>query len=204
MNNAKIIKRISAYLLDVLLVYVLISLIGSIRFLNPTYDKYVESYEQYNEVLEKYYNEEIDEKEFIKLNSGNLYNISKYSISTSIISIIVIVGYFVFFQKFAGGQTLGKKIMKIKTVSANSKEVSIVRYLLRLIPVYYLFIGNVFGVFLNIILVLTLNGSNFMNTNSIVIYSFLVLGIISFVMMCVSQEKIGLHDRIAKTKVVME
>ena len=56
-------KRISAYLIDILFLFVLISLITEIKFINPYYDKYIETYESYNEILEQYSNEEITEAE---------------------------------------------------------------------------------------------------------------------------------------------
>ena len=53
MNIASLNKRIIAYLLDIVLIYVLISLIIGIRFINPNYDKYIESLYNNPELIQK-------------------------------------------------------------------------------------------------------------------------------------------------------
>ena len=67
-SDVKISKRIIAYLLDILLVFFVASLVTSIRFINPYYDKYTETYEKYSDVLDKYYKGDINENEMIELN----------------------------------------------------------------------------------------------------------------------------------------
>ena len=47
-NDVPFSKRLSAYLLDVIFIYLVISFACNIRFLNPTYDKYMEYMEKYN------------------------------------------------------------------------------------------------------------------------------------------------------------
>ena len=197
-------KRLIAYLLDTLFVYLLISLISSIRIINPTYEKYEESYESYSEIIESFYNEEITAEEMVKLNKDNLYDLSKYSISSNVVIIVVIFAYFGLFQKYNNGQTLGKKIMKIKVVSNNDNEVSLGRYILRILPMYYIFIGNVLAVFLNTLALFIFKSNLFIYVNAFTTYLFLIIGIISFVMMNKKQDNLGLHDILAKTKVVFE
>lgn len=202
MDYAKTSKRLSAYLLDTLLVYLLISLIISIRFINPTYEKYINSYKNYEKVLEKYYNEEISSEELINQNKDNLYYITKYSISTNIVVIVVLIGYNVFFQKYNNNQTLGKKIMKIKVTSTNDKEISLLRYFIRLLPMYLILVGNILQVLLNTIIVFITNKNNYIYINSIISYIFLGIAIITFVMISIGKDKKGIHDYLAKTIVV--
>lgn len=203
MNNiAKISKRFSAYLLDIILIYVLISLIISIRFINPHYEKYVTAYEKYNKVINKYYDGKIDATEMVNLNKDNLYYVTKYSVSSNIVVIVVLIGYFVLFQKYNNGQTLGKKIMRIKVTSIDKEIVSIGRYFLRILPMYYIFIGNIIAVLLNTIAVYLLKSNEYLYVNSIITYLFLSIGIITLVMTNINKDKQGLHDKIAKTIVV--
>jgi uncharacterized RDD family membrane protein YckC len=203
-KEARTYKRIVAYLLDVMLVFSIISMVASIRIINPTFDKYEVKYQEYTEVLEKAYKEEIPTEKAIKENEKNIYYLNKYSVSTSIITEIALIGYFVFFQKATDGQTLGKKIMKIKVVSASKKKLGFSNYFLRLLPFYYVLIGNTVGIFLNIIAVVTLKLRIYSIVNSIIIYTFLLIAIASFVMICYRNDKRGLHDLIAKTKVIEE
>ena len=131
-------KRISAYLMDILLIFIMISLIIEIKFINPNYDEYVDSYEKYNDVIDDYNNELITEEELVKLNTENYYAISKYSVSYNIVIVVGLILYFVVFQKFTGGQTLGKKLMKIKVVNNNNEKPTLFKLFLRCLPVYYI------------------------------------------------------------------
>ena len=147
-------KRITAYLIDVLIVYVIISLIISIRVLNPTYDKYVEQTAKYNETLEKYYDGDIKAEEFLKQSQDSYYYLNRYSVSYNVIIILALVGYYVFFQKYNNGQTIGKKLMKIKVVLKDTQEnAKLSSYLIRLLGSYYLTIGSIIPLFINSILV---------------------------------------------------
>jgi len=55
----------------------------------------------------------------------------RYSVPASIISIIVLVLYFGVLQYFLNGQTLGKKLFKLRVISTNDKKISIINYILR-------------------------------------------------------------------------
>lgn len=57
------LKRIVAYLIDYLVITLISSALVYITFINPRYDEYVETSQAYNEVLQKYYDKEIDANE---------------------------------------------------------------------------------------------------------------------------------------------
>ena len=195
-------KRISAYLIDILFIFLLVGLISEIKFINPHYNKYIEAYESYNEILEDYTNEEISDKEFNKLYNDNYYLVSKYSVSYNIVIILSIILYFGVFQYFNNGQTIGKKIMKIRVVSNNENEkVSLLKYLLRILPMYYIYIGGLLPFLINSILVYILNENNFMNVTMIVSYAFLSISIVSFILIIKRKDKRGIQDLIANTKI---
>lgn len=197
-------KRLSAYLLDIFLIYFLLTLISNIRFINPSYNNLMETSNEYTDTLEKYESKEISEEELLTLNKDYVYKITKYSISTNIACILVIFAYFGLFQKYNNGQTLGKKIMKIKVVGDNQETVSIGKYFLRILPMYYIFIGSVLPLAISSLIVNFVGATNFSLINSIIIYIFFGIGITSFVMMNIRKDKKGLHDLISGTKVIFE
>jgi hypothetical protein len=192
-------KRICAYLLDVFLIYVFLTLLVNIRYLNPYYEKYNESYTRYNEIVEKYYNKEISFEEMQEQNMDNYYDINRYSISNNIEIVVVLFLYFVMFQKYNNGQTLGKKIMKIKVVGDN--KTSIWRYLLRMLPMYFILVGGIIPLIINSSLILLLSKEIYLKISQVVTYVFLGIGIIDFVMITMNKDKKGLHDIISKTTV---
>lgn len=201
-NGVKTSKRFIAFLLDVLLLFFLIGLITSIRFINPQYEKYLESYEKYSDVLERYYNNEINESEMVNLNKENYYNVTKFSISYNIVIVVVILAYFVLFQKYNNGQTIGKKIMKIKVIGKENNNPTLGAYLLRTLFIYYIYIGSIIPLIVNLILVFILNPTYYMIVSSIINYSFLILSIIIFTTIIVRKDKRGIHELISKTKVI--
>ena len=186
-------KRISAYLLDIFFIYLLLSLITNIKFINPTYDKYMEYYDKYTEVVNKYYDEEITIEEMQELNKDNYYNVVKYGISSNVSIVLVIVLYFGVFQKYNNDQTLGKRIMKLKVMSTNGEDISLCRYLLRLLPMYFIFIGGILPIIINSILVFILNSNSYGGISSIITYLFIGIGILDITM--------NLHNKIAHTNV---
>lgn len=204
MKEQNISRRLTAYLLDVFFVYLVIVLITNIRFINPTYNKLLEVTENYNVVTESYNKEEISDDEYLGATRDYLYDVTRYNISTSIVTVVVLFAYFGLFQKYNNGQTLGKKIMKLRITGIDDKPLSLVNSLLRVIPMQYVLIGSVIPIILNVILVNILNKAIFSNVYSILVYGFIIINIISFGMMYIRKDKRGLHDLLAKSKVVVE
>lgn len=196
-------KRVSAYLIDILFVFLVISLISEIKFINPYYDKYISAYENYSNILEDYTNGDINEEEFTNLYNVSYYEVSKYSVSYNIVIIFCIIMYYGVFQKYNNGQTIGKKLMKIKVVDNNTEEnISLVNSLIRLIPMYYIYIGGLLPLIINSILVFIGGKNSFMTVSLIVSYIFLIVSIVSFVFILVRKDKRGLHDILSNSKVI--
>lgn len=196
-------KRVSAYLIDILFVFLVISLISEIKFINPYYDKYISAYENYSNILEDYTNGDINEEEFTNLYNVSYYEVSKYSVSYNIVIIFCIIMYYGVFQKYNNGQTIGKKLMKIKVVDNNTEEnISLVNSLIRLIPMYYIYIGGLLPLIINSILVFIVGKNSFMTASLIVSYIFLIISIVSFVFILVRKDKKGLHDILSNSKVI--
>lgn len=204
-NDIKVVKtstRVTAYLLDILLVFLILNLVTSIKFINPKYDEYVEAYEKYNEITNDYYDGLINESEMIKLNKDNYYNVIKYSVSYNIVIIIGLFAYFGLFQKYNNGQTIGKKIMKIKVVSLDKENLSVGKSLLRCLPMYYLYIGSIIPLVINSILVYIVGSDNYMIINTIISYIFVIINITSLIMLWFRKDKRAIHDIFAKTEVI--
>jgi len=196
-------KRISAYLIDILFVFILIGLITGIKYINPYYEKYNNAYQEYNDLLEDYSKEKIEEKEFTKGYNETYYLISKYSVSYNIVIICGLILYFGVFQKYNNGQTLGKKIMKIQVVSTdNEKKVDLFKMILRTIPMYYIYIGSIVPIILNNLLLLFVHKNQYVTFVSTISYIFLIINIVSFILVLKRKDQRGIHDLISNTKVI--
>ena len=96
-----------------------------------------------------------------------------------------------------GGQTLGKKIMKLKVVSAKDRELNIFNYLIRC--------AILNGVIVNLLLVIfvnTLDVNSFYMANYIVSNIQSIIEIVIIIMIFMTSDARGLHDYIACTKVI--
>jgi len=216
-----VMKRFVAYTIDIMLVSIVSTLITSNSYINKDYKKYISVSEEYNEFYDEYEDsldelqdsledeeitqDEYDEKEKIindKYNDKNInynYKLIKLSVIPTIISILVILLYFVVIQFYLNGQTLGKKIMKLRVVSNNGKKLNILNYLLR-----SLILNSVFTNVLTVIFVLTLSKNGYLIYNEIIYVVNYILEMAIIFMMCFDKNNRGLQDYVANTKVVWE
>ena len=191
------LQRLGAYIIDYIFILLLITLLGQIRFLNPTFDEYYKTYDESMEMINNTNEEDIfkllESEEYSLAN----YNLAKYSVSISIISIIVYLGYFVGFQKWNKNQTLGKKLFNIEVASIENTDVKWWQILFREIIIY-----NLIAKILYVILILFLNViSYFMISNIILAISSLIF-LINVILILFRKDGRGLHDLLAKTIVV--
>ena len=196
MNNIKF-RRISAYLIDYLFIFLIITMLSQIRVLNPTYDEYYEAYDRYMEIYDDLSVDNVleiaESAEYQEVN----YDFSRYSVAISIISLVVYLAYFVGFQKWNKNQTLGKKMFNIEVVSNDGKSASWLQILLREVIIY-----NIVWEILAIISIFVFNYAGYMIASSVL---SLIAGIIlwvSVLFIIFRKDGRGLHDIIAKTKVV--
>lgn len=148
--------------------------------------------EEYDEILKK------AEEEYSVLYKDYYYQVKKNSAVTNIIYVVVILIYFVGFQSITGGQTLGKKIMKLRVESVKGNEkVTPIQYFIRALVLY-----NTIFYLLDVIVALTVSKANCYN----VLYACgLVQNVIEWIilfMIAMNQDGRGLHDYLAGTIVV--
>lgn len=197
MNNSYLFRRIGAYVLDILFVILLIFAISQISFLNPNQEKYNE----YNDEYVEYYKNTTSgssvsyDEDYVKDLS---YNLALYGTPYTIASIIVYLGYYVLFQYFNKGQTLGKKIMKIRLVSNDEKNLKIWQVLVRSLLIF-----TIVSDLASVIAVNFIPNSYYLIST---IFSYLTTGIfyICVISFLFRKDSRGIHDVIAKTKVIDE
>lgn len=192
------IKRLFAYLIDIMLVGFVASALANIDVINPYINEYMESYEKFSEKLSSINgenaNEVISSDDFILQYKITL----KYSIYSTCISVVCYVLYFVGFQKWNKNQTVGKKIMKLKIINSDSSNnVKAWQYLVRTIILYNLFFGSI-----NVCLSLWLNTKLFFTMSMIVSIMGYVITYLCYAMILFRKDGKGLHDLISKTEVV--
>ena len=191
--KALLLQRFLAFVIDMFLILIVASLIST-PFVDTERLEKIEKQEF--ETLEKFQNEEIDAKTYIDTYSSLYYKSKRESGLVSIITIFLEVAYFVVYQIYKKGQTIGKKLMKIKVVSDDG-ELSSNQM------IYRSFIAN-FIIFSLLSFVFMLFGPKDIFFHVSIVFEciqFLIL-LISAIMIMKSENGKAIHDRLAHTTVI--
>lgn len=136
-------------------------------------------------------------KEFDLIANDYIYILNKKGVFSSIITLICTILYFGILQYVFKGQTIGKKLFKLKVVSASQKKINILNYLLRTLIINDVLLNSVSISFL------LLSTKTIYNTANTIIGTIIsiVQAIIIFLVMT-REDKRGLHDLLFNTKVI--
>jgi uncharacterized RDD family membrane protein YckC len=130
--------------------------------------------------------------ELISLN----YDIARSSVVINTIYVALLIGYFGVFQYMNKGQTIGKKVLKIRIVE-NDKEPSLLAIFART-----LIINQIFLNIMAILFVYVLNDCIYLVVYGSLYFVNLIFIFVSALMILFRDDKRGLHDMISRTSVV--
>ena len=116
-RRAIFIERLGAFLIDIIIISLIANIIATV-FVNQ--DNINKLSEQEITLLNDYKDNKIDVNTFTVEARSISYESSKLLIPYTIIYIFLSIGYYVIFQQ-KNGQTLGKKLLKIKIKSDKGK-----------------------------------------------------------------------------------
>lgn len=195
-----VLKRVMAYIIDVLIFSIVLTPIINWSVINPYIDEYTENYSEYTELIEQANAGEIDTEtdeykdKIVDLN----YNINKYKVISSSISVVGFILYFAVLQWALNGQTIGKKIMKIRVVANNEdKKLNVGNYILR-----SLILNNIIFSIILIIGVYIFKAPGYYTLSMVVSYLQLLVMSLIMLMVVLRKDFRGLHDFVAGTKVI--
>ena len=205
MKNIKV-KRICAYFIDIFIVSMLATGIGMINFFSPHQEEYQKTVEELYEYTESIANTTVSTEDLINEEyAGLVYNINYYSLSQTIITILVITLYFTLFPRFNNDQTIGKQLLKIKVVCEDRKRVPLYIYLIKalMMPIFAnIILFNVVGNIINVVMLFSFNGIEYLYANTIVTNVFNLFCYADILKTISSKEGKSLRDVITKTRVV--
>ena len=189
------LKRIIAFVIDIVIVSLVVSLINLLP-LDPYKDKYKDTYEKYNEVVQKSTEDEKNDykDEIIELN----YEVYKYRTYSSMFSATALILYFGVLPLVMNGQTLGKKIMKLRVVSNNEKKLNVWKYLIRIV-----ILNNIWLSLINVGAVYVVSGVKFYYVTYVISMLSSLIYMLNLIMVMFRKDNRGLHDMVAGTKVIL-
>lgn len=200
MKNNKEIKalfsqRFVAFMIDLILVSFITSLVTAIIPTNSSIDKL---YDQQIKIVENYTAGKITMQEYVNQLVDINYDIAKQTGIITLVSIAISLLYYVLYVYKNDGQSIGKKMMKIRIQKKDKdKELTMNDLLFRTMILQ----GTLVSI-IGFCTILFLDKDTYLATNSLlnlIQYSILI---ISFFLIAFTKERQGLHDMVAKTEVV--
>ena len=201
-------RRILAYIFDVFAVSLIAGALARTP-LNPNRTEVEKLEEEYRTITEQYqekFEEEDDEEnrntilfEFENITNEYSYKISQLSTYEQIISFVCIISYFCILAYYLNGQTIGKKLMKIRITSKDGKHVSLVQLVIGTIIAYEIIFKSA-----SLIAVQVCNADIYFDIYHFIYYLTMVFDITLICTALGRQDRRGLHDLIAKTSIAIE
>lgn len=191
--KADFFKRIFAYMIDYFIILLVLS------FITANINVGSDITEKVNNLTNEYKNGNITIEEYNEEVLPLNYELTKRKLPVNVITCVIIIGYYIVFAYFNKGQTLGKKLCKIRVVNDKGERASIWNILIR-----SLFIYGIITTLYSLISINFLDIESFNYSVSVVSVIESLFIVISLLMMLYKRDGRGLHDIIAKTKVIGE
>lgn len=188
--------RAIAYVIDMLLISIASF---CILLLIPKNDNYKQYSEQYEQIQSDFISEKITSQEYVNKSVDIVYNIDSNNVISMIIEVILIILYFVVFQFYNNGQTVGKKLMKLRVVSIDNNKLTLNQITYRALIINSILVN-----------ILVIGSLLFLSKNY---YYYASMGLqmlsvsivfVTLMMILIRKDGRGLHDVISGTKVIQE
>lgn len=192
-NKTLFIQRLVAFLIDSAIVVFAASLIAT-PFINS--DKIIELNDKSVKLMEDYKNNKISNNEYLAEYMNITYDIAKNEGIISLISVVLGLVFFVVVPLYKNGQTIGKKVLRIKIIS-DTGELTMNQLIFRA------FIANSILIdLLSVILMMFLSKNNYFYCYGLfMIIQYLITALSVFLIICRKDGK-AVHDLLVRTQVV--
>lgn len=191
MNKLK--ERVLAYIIDMIIVSLVFSLITVFFSTSSNYKKLNNELE---EVTNDFLEQKIDTVTYINKQADISHDMDKEIIMFNVLNGFILVGYFVILPYYYNGQTLGKKLLKIKI---ESKDGSLT---LNQLIIRALIIDGLGSLIILLSLVYVLTGLPYFIVTSCLNLIEVVLTIVSVVFIIKRDDHRAIHDLLSGTEVI--
>lgn len=193
-NKASLGKRILAYLIDIILVFIIVILLEALL---PKNNNIEILNRELNETTDQFFGKQIDFSVYFNQTALIFRDLDKARIMYSVINAVLIFIYFIFIPYFFDGKTIGKKILKIKTIRNDQEYLSLKNLVIK----NMIDTGLMYMLF-SLMLIYILPGTSYFTFTLFLSIFQIGLIITSFIMIIKRKDKRGLNDILSGTKVI--
>lgn len=193
-EKALFIQRFLAFIIDIMLIS---SITSFIAFPFMDRDSIIKLQDSANEVVEKYMDKKISAKTYVTETTNITYQMARKNGIVTLINITLAILYFVVFQFYKNGQTIGKKLLRIRIVRDDEQGLTMNHMIFRSLIINSILIDMVLLGFITF----SSEKIYFYGAGIFEFIQFILLATCGFMVMLGSKGR-GLHDMIAHTRVI--
>ena len=186
-------KRLFAYLIDFVLLTTIVTIINCVL---PTTTKQVEINKELDSLQQDLLDGEIDNKQYFDGYKKLLPELDKSNMAINVCNLVFIIGYFIIIPVVNNGQTLGKKILKIKIEKIDGNLT------IRDMVIRNFITTSLLQLMISSTLVYIVNNDIYYNLSIFVSLLQILLVIITSFMIIYRKDEKGVQDLITGTQVI--
>ena len=186
-------KRLFAYLIDFILLTTIVTIINCVL---PTTTKQVEINKELDSLQQDLLDGEIDNKQYFDGYKKLLPELDKSNMAINVCNLVFILGYFIIIQVVNNGQTLCKKILKIKIEKIDGNLT------IRDMVIRNFITTSLLQLMISSTLVYIVNNDIYYNLSIFVSLLQILLVIITSFMIIYRKDEKGVQDLITGTQVI--
>lgn len=194
--KAKFSKRLMSYIIDSL---ILSALLTFVSILLPVSKNLNNLQKEWTHTVDSYLNEEISTSQMINEYALIAQDIDKEKVAYSIINAFFILGYFVVYPYATNGQTIGKRMLKIRIKRDDNEHLTMNDLLIR-----NFIVNGLLCLLLSLAIIYILPRIPYFIITTILGFIQFLLVIISAFMIIYKKDKRGLQDILSHTTVINE
>lgn len=195
-EKASALERLLAIIIDLFIISAISLMLTSWM---PVSDTYKAAQKRLDQINEKRKSKEINDNDWQKQYEEENYIINRESIIQTSVNMTIMFGYYVVFVYYYKGQTIGKKILKIRVVDEEGNNPTFLTLLLRAGIINNLF----FSIISSVMIFIVSKEIYFKYFSQFSMVMVLVL-LFSLFMIIIRKDRRGIHDLLLKTDVVKE
>lgn len=186
-------KRLFAYLIDFVLLTTIVTIINCVL---PTTTKQVEINKELDSLQQNLLDGKIDNKQYFDVYKKLLPELDKSNMAINVCNLVFILGYFIIIPVVNNGQTLGKKILKIKIEKIDGNLT------IRDMVIRNFITTSLLQLMISSTLVYIVNNDIYYNLSIFVSLLQILLVIITSFMIIYRKDEKGVQDLITGTQVI--